>query len=58
MLKEILALEKKQRRQRKEIFEAEDEIIVKRDEMVNRLEMRLAQKTRVQELFTIEWQVK
>lgn len=58
ILKEILVLEKKQRRQRKEIFEAEDEIIVKRDELVHRLEMRLAQKTRVQELFTIEWQVK
>ena len=56
--KELQLLEKKQRRQRKEIFETEDEIAEKRDALVSKLEARLAQKTTAEELFTIEWQVK
>jgi len=51
----IQVLEKQQRRQRQEIFKAEDEIIEKRDELINRLEKRLAQKTDINTLFTIRW---
>jgi len=53
----IQVLEKQQRRQRQEIFKAEDEIIEKRDELINRLEKRLAQKTDINTLFTIRWSV-
>ena len=34
-----------------------DEIIEKRDELINRLEKRLAQKTDINTLFTIRWSV-
>jgi len=50
-------LEKQQRRQRQEIFKVEDEIIIKRDELIGKLEKRLAQKTETETLFTIQWRV-
>lgn len=50
-------LEKQQHRQRQDIFKVEDEIIVKRDELIGKLEKRLAQKTETETLFTIEWSV-
>ena len=54
---DIRELEKLQRRQRQEIFEVEDEIIEKRDELISALEQKLKQKTGIQELFTIRWRV-
>lgn len=54
---EIRELEALQRRQRQEIFEVEDEIIAKRDELIAALEQKLKQKTDIQELFTIRWKV-
>ncbi|MBS0586832.1 MAG: DEAD/DEAH box helicase family protein [Proteobacteria bacterium] len=54
---EIRELETLQRRQRQEIFEVEDEIIAKRDELIAALEQKLKQKTDIQELFTIRWKV-
>lgn len=53
----IQKLEKQQRRQRQEIFQVEDEIIVKRDGLIETLERRLTQKTESERLFTIEWAV-
>ena len=50
-------LERKQRRQRQEIFAAEDEIMEKRDQLIEELEQRLVQKTQNDRLFTIRWQV-
>lgn len=54
---EIRELETLQRRQRQEIFEVEDEIIAKRDELITALEQKLKQKTDIQDLFTIRWKV-
>jgi hypothetical protein len=45
--------ERQQRRQRQEIFKVEDEIMEKRDQLVDRLEKRLAQRTETEPLFTI-----
>jgi hypothetical protein len=54
----IQELEKKKRRQRQQIFEVEDEITRKRDELVDALERRMQQRTTVEPLFTIRWSVK
>ncbi len=54
---EIAKLEKQKRRQRQDIFKAEDEIIDKRDAMIANLEKRLAQNTETEILFTIRWEV-
>ena len=53
----IRKLEKQQRRQRQEIFKVEDEIIEKRDSLIDALERRLAQTTASDPLFTIRWSV-
>ena len=50
-------LERQQRRQRQEIFSAEDEIMEKRDSLINQLERRLSQRTEAEPLFTIRWRV-
>ena len=50
-------LERQQRRQRQEIFKVEDEIMEKRDQLIDQLEKRLAQQTSTQPLFTIRWKV-
>ncbi|MET3109220.1 hypothetical protein AAKU58_004069 [Oxalobacteraceae bacterium GrIS 1.18] len=53
----IQKLERQQRRQRQEIFQVEDNIIEKRDALIDALEKRLTQKTETKTLFTIEWAV-
>lgn len=55
--RELSELERKQRRQRQEIFSVEDEIIAKRDELIASLQQRLQEKTDTQTLFTLRWQV-
>ena len=50
-------LERQQRRQRQEIFDAEDEIQGKRDALIAALERRLKQHTSAETLFTIRWSV-
>jgi chromosome segregation ATPase len=53
----IKDLEKKKRRQRQRIFDVEDEIIEKRDTLIDALEQRMQQRTSVTPLFTIRWSV-
>jgi len=50
-------LEHVQRRQRQHIFRAEDEIMEKRDALIESLERRLAQRTEIETLFSIQWAV-
>lgn len=50
-------LERQQRRQRQEIFRIEDEIMEKRDQLIDQLEQRLAQRTHAETLFTIRWAI-
>ena len=54
----IAKLERLQRKQRQEIFQIEDEIHDKRDQLITQLTQRMTQKVDSQHLFTIEWQVK
>ena len=53
----IQKFERQQRRQRQEIFKVEDEIMEKRDQLIDSLERRLAQRTETERLFTIRWAV-
>jgi hypothetical protein len=50
-------LERKQRRQRQEIFDIEDQIAEKRDMLIDGLQKRMSQKTATTPLFTIRWEV-
>jgi superfamily II DNA/RNA helicase len=53
----LAALEKKQRKQRQQIFEVEDQIAEKRDALIDGLQKRMSQNARVESLFTIQWRV-
>ena len=57
MQKQIRELERLQRRQRQQIFDVEDEILEKRDELIDKLEKRMTQHTENKRLFTIRWRV-
>jgi len=39
------------------IFDVEDEINLKRDTLIDRLKLRLAQKTENEHIFTIRWNI-
>lgn len=53
----LTSLEKKQRKQRQQIFEVEDQIAEKRDKLIDGLQKRMSQKTKITSLFTIQWRV-
>jgi SNF2 family DNA or RNA helicase len=53
----IKDLEKKKRRQRQQIFDVEDQIMEKRDRLIDGLEKRMQQQTTSEPLFTIRWAV-
>jgi hypothetical protein len=55
--KRLQDLERRQRKQRQEIFQVEDEIESKRDELIVGLEKRLSQRNNTEMLFTIRWSV-
>jgi superfamily II DNA or RNA helicase len=55
--KRIAELEKTKRKQRNRIFDIEDEIEAKRDQLIQRLEKRISRKSTLTPLFTIQWEV-
>jgi hypothetical protein len=54
---ELRALDRRERRQRHEVFAVEDDIEGKRDQLIAALERRLKQKTVVHPLFRVRWQL-
>lgn len=54
----IRELERQQRQQRQRIFDVEDEIKEKRDQLIEALERRMTQSTSSEILFTIRWSVR
>jgi SNF2 family DNA or RNA helicase len=57
MQKELQELESKKRKQRQRVFDVEDEIEKKRDEIIMQLELRMKQSISQKELFTIRWKL-
>jgi len=54
---ELSALERQQRKQRQDIFTVEDEIIERRDALIQALQERLKQHTHDEEIFVLRWSV-
>jgi hypothetical protein len=54
---ELSDLERLQRKQRQEIFAVEDEIIERRDALIQALQERLKQTTETRHMFTLRWSV-
>ncbi len=57
MHRQIAELEARKRQLRKKIFQVEDDISVKRDDLIQVLEKRMARRVEVHHLFTIRWSV-
>jgi len=53
----IADLESRKRQLRKKIFEVEDEILLRRDDLIHVLEKRMARRVEVHRLFAIRWVV-
>jgi hypothetical protein len=57
LLADEVGLERRQRRQRQDIFAVEDEIIERRDQLIDQLEKRIQQHTETDTLFTLRFKV-
>ncbi len=57
MQEKLQRLERQQRRQRQQIFDVEDQIAERRDELIGALERRMAQRTARETLFTVEFAI-
>lgn len=55
--KRIRDMEKKQHAKRKHLFEAQDEVDVKRDQLIDETQKKLEQSIESRHLFTIRWKV-
>ena len=53
----LLGLERRQRKQRQDIFTQEDEVANKRDALIATLQKRLSRGHTVESVFTIRWTV-
>jgi len=53
----IAKLERLQRKQRQEIFDVTDDIQSKREQLIDQLTQRMAQKVQTEHLFTLQWTV-
>ena len=54
----IKDMEKKRNEMRKRLFEAQDEVETRKEQLIDRVETQLKQKSRLEPLFTVRWQVK
>lgn len=57
MQRSVKEMEKKRSSKRQRLFEAQDEIDKRKDELLSDIEERLKQKIAVKELFTIRWKI-
>ena len=55
--KKLRDLEKLQRRQRQQIFDAEDQVKDQRDKMIDQIEKRMQQKVAQKLIFVINWEI-
>ncbi len=53
----IVRLERQQRKQRQEIFQIEDDIRDKRNQLISQLSQRMTQSVSTEEIFTITWEI-
>ncbi|MEB3231479.1 MAG: SNF2-related protein [Leptolyngbyaceae bacterium] len=55
--RQVKALEKQRNQKRRQLFDAQDEIDERRDELIAQLEGKLEQKSELQRLFTLRWRL-
>ena len=55
--RQIKEMEKKRNELRQNLYQAQDEVDVRKENLINEIEARIKQKTENNELFTIKWKV-
>ena len=55
--RQIKEMEKKRNELRQNLYQAQDEVDVRKENLINEIESRMKQKTETNELFTIKWKV-
>ena len=55
--RQIKEMEKKQNELRQNLYQAQDEVDVRKENLINEIEARMSQKIETDELFTIKWRV-
>lgn len=55
--KQVRELERQRNQKRRSLFEAQDEVDAKRDELIAQIESKLEQSSELKQLFTIRWQL-
>ncbi len=55
--RQIKEIEKKRNELRQNLYQAQDEVDVRKENLINEIESRMKQKTETNELFTIKWKV-
>ena len=56
--KQIKAIEAERSKRRRALFDAQDEIDRRREQLINEIEGKLQQKVSSQQLFAVRWQVR
>ena len=56
--KQIKQLDQTRTKKRKELFEEQDKVDAQRDGLIDELEGRLKQRTKVEAMFTIRWRIR
>jgi superfamily II DNA or RNA helicase len=55
--RQIKEMEKKRNELRQNLYQAQDEVDVRKENLINEIELRMKQKTETNELFTIKWKI-
>jgi len=55
--RQIKEMEKKRNELRQNLYQAQDEVDVRKENLVNEIEVRMKQNTETNELFTIKWKI-
>ena len=55
--RQIKEMEKKRNELRQNLYQAQDEVDVRKENLINEIESRMKQKTETNELFTIKWKI-
>src|SRR4030065_2970410 len=55
--RQIKEMEKRRNELRQNLYQAQDEIDLRKEKLINEIESRMKQKTETNELFTIKWKV-
>ena len=50
-------MEKKRNEMRKKLFETQDNVDLRKDDLITNVELRLKQNSKLEKLFTIKWKV-